>query len=222
MNPFHRYLLRCVFGALVAALLLPAARGGIVWEKTDLKLDGKSGTRRMVAHFPFQVQGDKPVRITSVTPSCGCLNTVLSRELWKPGERGELLVEFDATGMTGLHQKTIIVMTDDAPGKPRVLGLSVDLAESIVLRPRLLFWKKGEEVAGKAATIELLDPAIQVTEVRSLSSAFTARLAPTETEGRYRVEVRPLETSRPAQGSVEVAARIGAEAKTLLLHVAVK
>jgi hypothetical protein len=84
------------------------------------ELEFKFGTiiaGRHVKHtFSFTNVGDSPLVISSITAPCGC--TVAKN--WpkhpiQPGEKGEILVEFDSSDRVGSQIKTVDVVTNTRP-----------------------------------------------------------------------------------------------------------
>lgn len=64
------------------------------------------------ARFPFTTTKDHPVTITEVITGCECLRAKSGKKEYKPGESGELVIEFDSTDRQDFYQQTILVKTD--------------------------------------------------------------------------------------------------------------
>ena len=67
--------------------------------------------------FRVRNEGQAPLHITRVRPSCGCTSTVVGAEVLAPGAATEIEVTFHTTGLVGHAQKTVEVFSDD-PGHP--------------------------------------------------------------------------------------------------------
>ncbi len=65
-----------------------------------------------VARFPFTNVTDHEVKITAVQTGCDCLKVKTEKKVYKPGESGELAIEFSAGGREFEYLQTIIVRTD--------------------------------------------------------------------------------------------------------------
>jgi hypothetical protein len=83
------------------------------------------------ARFPFTNVTTHVVKLAAVLTSCDCLKVKTAKKEYKPGESGELVIEFDPTGYTEFYDQTIVVKTD--PGDLRT-DLAVD--GYVALRPR--------------------------------------------------------------------------------------
>lgn len=212
-----------VLGALAFAWAgVLTARAEIVWKHTVVELPAPVDGSRVTARFPFEIKGDRPIRILSAVPSCGCLKISFHQDLWKPGEKGEIEVLFDAQGLVGLQEKNVVLLTDDAPARPHTLGIVMDIPEPVSIRPRLLAWKRNEPPVEQAVSVTVASNAsFELAEVRSLSPRFEARLE--KGEGRdYRVVIRPKDTAVAASGTVELRGKIGRDPKLFLIHAAVR
>ena len=66
--------------------------------------------------FRFKNDGEHPLHITRVKPSCGCTSPSFSEKPVSPGEEGFIDITFDSQGRSGLQTKTITV-TGNFEGK---------------------------------------------------------------------------------------------------------
>jgi len=64
------------------------------------------------ARFPFTNVTDHTVTLTSVNTFCDCLRVKAGKKEFKPGESGELNIEFDPKGFELSYVETILVKTD--------------------------------------------------------------------------------------------------------------
>ena len=71
------------------------------------------------SRFPFTNVTDHLVKLAAVLTSCECLRVKTTKSEYKPGESGELVIEFDPTGYEQFYYQTIVVKTD--PGDVKTL-----------------------------------------------------------------------------------------------------
>ena len=57
---------------------LGSARAALTWENPTVELHPGINDNDAVAHFKYKNEGDKPVKITDVKPSCGCTTAKLA------------------------------------------------------------------------------------------------------------------------------------------------
>jgi hypothetical protein len=69
------------------------------------------------ARFPFTNSSDQTVTIAEVLTGCKCLVPKLAKKEFKPGESGEIAVDFDPSGFDREYEQTIVVKVQ--PGDVR-------------------------------------------------------------------------------------------------------
>lgn len=72
--------------------------------------------------FEFTNNANRPIKIITVKPSCGCTTPDWSREVIQPGKTGYIQARFDPKGRPGYFAKTLTVTTDIDPN-PIVLQI---------------------------------------------------------------------------------------------------
>ena len=72
--------------------------------------------------FKFTNEGTEDVKIDFATGSCGCTVPDWPRKTFKPGESGEIEVEYDSKDKEGLQENTVDVylLNEDEKGYPMV------------------------------------------------------------------------------------------------------
>ena len=67
--------------------------------------------------FKFKNTGNENLYISSADASCGCTVPRWSRDAIKPGDTGEIFVQFDSKGRQGAQLKTVTVTTNTDPAQ---------------------------------------------------------------------------------------------------------
>ncbi len=68
-----------------------------------------------VSHkFSFKNDGDQPLLILSVKPSCGCTTPNWSKNPIKPGDEGFIIAEYNPKGRPGVFRKSLNVVTNQS------------------------------------------------------------------------------------------------------------
>ena len=62
--------------------------------------------------FSFTNISDHPVRISEVETGCRCLRATKEDKMYRPGEAGEVAIEFDPTGYRFFYKQTVVVKTE--------------------------------------------------------------------------------------------------------------
>ena len=78
---------------------------------------GTIAAGRRVNHiFKFVNSGDSPLLLANVHATCGCtVAKAWNKDLIMPGERGEIIVEFDSSNRTGHQDKSIYIVSNSRP-----------------------------------------------------------------------------------------------------------
>ena len=184
------------------SILLPClGHGALTWENLQIEMTTKSGDKQIEGIFHFRNSGNSPVTITSVKPSCGCTTADLTKQTYAPGESGEIKTVFTLGDRKGRQEKVIQVTTDDAPSHAVALLLRVTIPNLFNYTPRLLMWRRGEELREKPVVVSpISSQRINSIVVKDVSPAVaTARIEPSGIGSDYRVFVRPTSTEKTAQ-----------------------
>jgi hypothetical protein len=84
--------------------------------------------------FEIENQGDAPLRITEVRPTCGCTVAEYDDSI-EPGETGRIHATIDTTSIVGANAKAIAVFTND-PDNPRFqLTVQSDVKPFLAINP---------------------------------------------------------------------------------------
>ena len=185
------------------ALIVCSAQAQLVWEKSVCQLRAQPGDEMVEAVFRFRNAGTFPVKITQVLTSCGCTTARPEKELYAPGEKGEITAVFKIGSRVGRQNKTIAVHTDPPPEKPIFLGMVTEIAESVEMDRRIVFWSRGEQPVAREIHLKVLqsDP-IRIVRAESSDPGLRATLREIAPGREYLVQVKPADTSAPLRGEV--------------------
>lgn len=213
--------MRCLLGL---GFLVLAGQGfaELVWEHTVAEARPGPEDKRMKAEFVFTNTGDQPVKIRSVSTSCGCTTAIMEKKEYAPGEKGKVEATFAFGNRKGLQQKTIIVSTEKPDGRNYVLQLRADIPDSVKVSKEKLTWQVGDPLEPQTFEIDVLDPG--KTEIKGLvvrDKTFEATLEPIDPPKKYRVKVRPLTTEARARSFIRLSLAEPAS-RTLMLEVLVE
>lgn len=199
-----------------------ACRAALEWKTTDLLRTAEPGQEAMSVTFPFQNTGDKPVRILSLDPSCSCMSAAPDKFVYAPGEVGEIRVDLTLVGYSGSLRRSVAVTTDDAKSRFSDLTLKVEIPDVVVITPRFLFWRVGDQPEDKVVEVVVTDPkTTTIGEVECANVHFQAHVS-TQQSGRFRLTVRPEDTRQPDEAMVHLNVSVRGRPQTYVIYAAIK
>lgn len=197
------YALPAVIGLLLA--LQGAAHGALVWESTEADLHPSVADKEAVAHFKYKNTGDKPVKITSVHPSCGCTTAALAKDVVGPNEGGEITATFHIGDRSGVQQKTITVTTDDTTANPTILKLVATIPQLLQIQPAFIYWSANDVLDPKTITVTV-GPEFSVSNltVTSTDKSIATQVKPGPGDKTFSIIVTPTESGRPINAALKI------------------
>jgi len=197
------------------------AHAEIIWSTTEQRLLAGPGQKSATAVFKFTVTGT-PVHIVAIRPGCDCLSAKPVKELWNPGESGQIEVDFSFRGQTGKQIRTVEVDLSDAPKRPIVLSLTAVIPEEVQIYPRILVWNVGSPKEAKSVEVKFRQPKdAKLLGVHSKGSAFSVKVEKGG-DGGSSIEVTPLDPGKQAKETLQVEVSVGGEVSTFLVYASVK
>jgi hypothetical protein len=89
----------------------------ISFEHTAYDFGSKESGPTYTTSFKYKNTGRENLYISAAEASCGCTVPTWSKDAIKPGESGEITVQFDSKGRSGEQLKTVTVTTNTEPNK---------------------------------------------------------------------------------------------------------
>lgn len=137
-----------LWGMLLSPLV--AQIQGVDFASTTLTRDSALGQKQVVAAFPFEVAGKKPVRILNIRSSCGCTTAELAKDVYRPGESGQIEARFVLGNRQGFQRNVIQVITDRGTQK---LYFEVNIPALWELSSRVFVWNSEADEKGVSAEL---------------------------------------------------------------------
>lgn len=88
--------------------------------------------------FSIKNNGDAPLQILRVRPSCGCTAANASSPTIQPGKKGEIKTSFNSANFSGTIAKTISLDTNDPKTPTYTLTLKGTISSEIQITPKQL------------------------------------------------------------------------------------
>ncbi len=196
---------RVWLSGLWLALLAQPAAAALSWDALVIERVAALGAPSEDFTFHFRNSGNAPVTITYIQTSCGCTTAALAKQVFAPGESGDLKVTYRFGGQVGQQEKTVSVTTSDAPDVPTVLVARVTIPELYTISPRLLWWSIGDAPVEKQAAISI-NPALKgVVTLEPLDeTGVGARLVARPGGHDYVLSIQPASTKAVLRARVDL------------------
>lgn len=172
--------------------LVSLAQAGLEWEQKRLDLPLKDPKTKGEAVFHFTNTGSTPVRIKSVKAGCHCTAAVSNKDLYAPGEKGEITAAYDPTGQQGGYQpKGIAVVTDESE-EPVVLIVDAVIPQYAQVEPLIVSWTTGEVSQPKPMRVTFREGTeFNLLSVQTPNASYSASFKVIEPGHIYEISITP-------------------------------
>lgn len=89
------------------------AQSKMTFKETTIDFGEVDSDASVDVNFEFENTGTDMLIIKNISTSCGCTAATLEKKEYKPGEKGNIPVKFNARGMEGKISKYVTVTTND-------------------------------------------------------------------------------------------------------------
>ena len=197
--------LTLLFGIWLSAC---SVRAELEWAEREKAVNPLASEEKAVTTFSFTNRGRVPVKILVITSCCNCTSGTSDKEVYGPGESGTVTGTFAFGQRVGLHEKYLIVHTDDPKEPASVLTMRVQIPEMLTLSAGNLTWEIGEPLQAKVIHIQALsEAAIGQFRLSTSHPKFQAKVVQNEEKGRGRefdLMVTPSQGADSYSGAVNI------------------
>jgi hypothetical protein len=191
--------------AAIAGFARPAR--ALEWKTKTLTAATAPFQTTYEARFDFRNAGTKPVAVRDLETNCNCLAVDTDLKVYAPGAAGIVRATFTVGDRTGLYERTITVVTDEADSPVRLV-LKIEVPEVASLAPRSVLWQLHESAAEKSVELHSAQGlAINFAEAQATNEAFAVRLETVVPGRHYRLHLKPRDTARPASAAIRIFGR---------------
>ncbi|NWK57576.1 DUF1573 domain-containing protein [Verrucomicrobiaceae bacterium N1E253] len=202
-------LMACLAFCLCSSVSL--ADRGFSFVQNRIAVTVKPEDKLVSIPFEFENKTKRTITIARYDSACSCISARVTKPLgkmtYKPGEKGQITVDFELKNFQGLQEKTLLLWTKDDPAEApsSVLTSAITIPELFKVEPKTLFWEQNGEKTAKTFKITIPhDQPIKILELEGSNQQFPYTLK-TITEGReYEISVTPTDVSSPSMGVIKL------------------
>ncbi|MCP5536939.1 MAG: DUF1573 domain-containing protein [Akkermansiaceae bacterium] len=185
------------------------ARAGLTFEKTRIEITAAPDAKQVTVPYTFENKTDRTITIARYDSACSCLSAKVKggKLEYKPGEKGELKVDFALGSFSGLVEKTVLLWTaEDGEETPSsVLTVALTIPVLFEVTPKTVFW---DQNGGKQAKVVKLkvnnSQPIRILNHSGTNDNFSYELKTIRDGWEYELVVSPKDVSLPAFGMIKL------------------
>lgn len=207
-KPFFKHAGRILLGAAGLFLGVLNANAKLEWKEKEIHTSATAYDKQVKVSYHFTNTGDKPVTITWLWSSCGCVVPKIKDQVVAPGQEGEIFVLFDLDFRMGKLRRAITVHTDDPEDSKIALYLYTDLPT--VIRPSrgMVTWPEGDS-STKTVTIGT-DETVPIIEMTATTKDpnVDIKLEPAGSSKTYTLSITPKPNAEKVMAQIDLRATI--------------
>ncbi|MFK7909256.1 MAG: DUF1573 domain-containing protein, partial [Akkermansiaceae bacterium] len=172
---------------------------GFTFIKNKVAVTAAPDATKVTVPYQFENKTDRTLTIAKYDSACSCLSAKVkgSKLVYKPGEKGEIRVQFAIGTFSGTVEKTVLLWTTEDPDDKPSTVMTVELTIPVLFEvaPMTLLWEQNEKA--KAKTIKLKvnnDKPIRILEHSGSNKDFPYELKTIREGWEYELIVTPTST----------------------------
>ena len=188
--------MKTVASIVLVSLLGPLfLNAGLVFEEERVVHEANFEESEYTGTFVFTNKGNKPVKILEVNSSCGCTTALPSKQIFQPGESGEISATFDYGEREGKQIKSIRVETDQEEENARIfLTLEVNIPSAMEYSPSVVMWNRARETEFKPKEViieSMMEEPIEILDIVASSDLFSYKIKVLEEGKKFAISIAP-------------------------------
>lgn len=208
MRIFKFLSLPCLLISMLAPMSAQADKG-LTFDSNRKAITAKPNALKTTVPYSFENTSKRTITIARWDSACSCLNARIkdSKMVYKPGEKGEILIDFELGSFSGTQEKTVMLWTkDDAPQAPStILAVAITIPVLFEVTPKTIFWDKDGAKETKTFKLKVKhDKPIRILSHRGTNATFAYTLKTIKDGSEYELVVTPTDVSSPAFGIISL------------------
>lgn len=202
---------RILFPIFVLFTLAPclAAKEGFTFISNKIAVTAKPDATKVTVPYHFENKTDRVLTIAKYDSACSCLSAKVkgSKLVYKPGEKGEIRVQFALGSFSGKVEKTVLLWTTDDPEETPSTVMTVELTIPVLFQvePMTLLWDQNQTPEPKTIKIKVNhDKPIRITGHMCSNKEFPYTLKTIREGWEYELVVTPTSTAEPGFGMIKL------------------
>ena len=182
---------------------------GLTFVKNRITITAAPDAKKITVPYLFENKTKRTIKIARYDSACSCLSAKVKggKLEYKPGEKGELRVDFALGSFSGFVEKTVLLWTtDDTDEVPSsVLTVALTIPELFEISPKTVFWDQNGPKGSKVVKLKVnnTEP-IRILNHAGTNDNFVYELKTIRDGWEYELVVTPKDVSLPAFGMIKL------------------
>lgn len=187
----------------------PQNNKGLTFTKNRIEVTSKPDAKTITVPYTFENKTKRVITIARYDSACSCLSAKVKggKLVYKPGEKGEMKVDFELGSFSGLVEKTVLLWTtDDGEQRPSsVLTVALTIPVLFEVTPKTVFWEQNGSKEPKSFKLKVDNAKpIRILNHSGTNANFAYELKVIRDGWEYELVVTPKDVSLPAFGMIKL------------------
>ncbi|MBT8038004.1 MAG: DUF1573 domain-containing protein [Verrucomicrobiae bacterium] len=198
-----------IFSFILCFMAAASATAGLTFTQDRIALTVAPDAKKVTVPYTFENTSQQTITIARYDSACSCLSAQVKggKLAYKPGEKGEMKVEFELKNFSGLVEKTVMLWTtedaEDAPSS--VLTVAITIPKLFEVAPLTVFWDQNGTKETKMFQLKVNhDKPIRILSDTGTNANFVYEIKTIREGWEYELSVTPKDVSTPAFGMIKL------------------
>jgi len=205
-----RLFLTIALGGLVVSSVTSVMAGkGLAFVKNKIEVTSAPDAEKITIPYFFENKSDRTITIARYDSACSCLSAQVKggKLIYKPGEKGEMKIDFALGSFSGVVEKTVLLWTTDDPEETpsSVLSVALTIPKLFEITPTTIFWEQGGSVDQKTFKMKVNhDKPIRILSDSGTNENFDYQVKTIREGWEYELVVTPKDVANPSFGMIKL------------------
>jgi len=184
---------------------------GLSFVKNRIEVTVKPDAKMVSIPFAFENKSNRTITIARYDSSCSCVSArvaePLGKMIYKPGEKGTIVIDFELGSFSGQVEKPLLLWTtDDAAETPSsVLTSAITIPVLFEITPTTLFWDQNGSKEPKTIKLKVHnDKPIQILSHMGSNNNYPYELKTIRDGWEYEIIVTPESVASMGMGLIKL------------------
>jgi hypothetical protein len=197
------------FVLILLSMSAVVAGDGLTFTKNRIATTVAPDAKKVTVSYTFENKSQRTITIARYDSACSCLSAQVKggKLVYKPGEKGEMKVEFELKNFSGLVEKTVLLWTADDPENTpsSVLTVAITIPKLFEVSPLTIFWDQNGTKEAKVFKLKVNhDKPIHILNNFSTNKNFVYQIKTIRDGWEYELVVTPKNVTTPAFGMIKL------------------